>query len=717
MKLTDRVKVAVNAFRKTNNNYNGRALARDFLRRGNTKPLWNDTAQIIMRDEDLYKGYPYAAFNKRANKVAKLALENTHTNADPKILDKARSEDVVITHPYIDMIDKSPTFSNYMFWYKIASYLDLTGTFYLFAKRNFTANKVGEVQEFKLLNPYNIQRVFSQETLTVEHYLETRYGLQRVIDPRQIIDIRMLNPFDNEEPYGTADALRESQYTLNKAGDFTRHALANNLNSPGIVTIGDKDLALDDEQMKIFKSRIKGDRSPGEPIFGVGDGAITWNPMQIELDKAGLSKITDINREELTAVTGASLTMLGIERSGTTRDTAKVQKDLFTEDSGIPLLQLIVDALNQDYKTNYSDYEKNKYQIIIDNPLATDIDAEIKEVSLRSDQLTLVDDLVTKGYDREEAVKYAEGKIELSQLTEPKEPEEPEVEEKDEVVITETHTHEEEPLTFIMNQFNQDEQTLINQNQGQLENTVLNIEEKLVASVMNRVTKNAFESENDILTKKEAAEFEKELALALAAFYTVIIPLYGKNTLDKRAKEFQLFSGFNMNQDVRSYIKTMSSKAAQSHISTLRRQLFDKIREKALTGASQQELINFIRQEYVGNIAKWEAKRIARTETNRAFTQSQFFADKQFIIQNGLEGKAYKKWITRSANPCPLCTAEAQKAPIPFNQAFFNLGEEAVVTYEENGKTKVQKQPINYETIEAGNLHVNCSCAYILIIE
>lgn len=573
MKFSDRVKAAVNTFRKVDNNYNGRSLARDFLRRGNTKPLWNDTSQIIMRDEDLYKGYPYSAFNKRANKVAKLALENIHTNADKKVIDEARSKDEVISHPYLNLIDSSPTFSNYMFWYKIATYLDLTGTFYLYVRRNFNQNKVGEVQEFKLLNSYNVQRVFSQKELKVEGYIETRYGLQRTIDPRQIIDIRMLNPFDSEEPYGTADALRDSQYTLNKSGDFTRHALANNLNSPGIVTIGDKDLALDDEQMKIFKSRIKGDRNPGEPIFAVGDGALKWDAMQIDLDKAGLEKITDINRETLTAVTGLSLTMMGIERSGTTRDTAKVQKDLFTEDSAIPLLQLIVDALNQDYKVNYkAEYEQYKYQIIIDNPLATDIDAQIKETTLRTDQLTLVEDLVKKGYDRDEANKYAIGELELDQLTAPKEPVETEPEDKEEIVITEAHTHEEEPLTFIMNQFSQEEQGLINQNQGTLETTILNIEEKLVAAVMNRVqkkTSNAFEfkDESEILTKKEAAEAEKELALAIAAFYTIIIPLYGKNTLDKRAKEFQLFAGFNMNQTVRSYIKTASNKAAESHSS------------------------------------------------------------------------------------------------------------------------------------------------------
>jgi len=723
LKLTNRFKAAVNTFRTTKNNSSGRRLARRFFNRGNERPLNGTGADLWLSDEDIYKGFPYAAFNKRANKVANLAQNHLKTAASKSIIEVSKNEDMVLQHPYLDIIDKSPMFSNYRFWYSIATYLDLEGTFYLFAKRNFNQSKIGEIQEFKLLNPYDISRIYSKDKLEVEGYVEFKYGMQRAFDPRQIIEMRMLNPFSEEDPYGTADALKDSQFTLNKSGDFTRHAISNNLNAPGIVTIGDKDLALDDEQMKIFKSRIKGDRNPGEPIFGVGDGSIKWDSMQIDLDKSALKTITDVNREEITAVTGASKTMLNIEQSGVTRESSKVQKDLFTEDSAMPLLQLIIDGLNQDYKVNYPDnYQKDEYRFYIDNPLGTDRDSELKDIQIRSDQLVLVQDLVDKGYDRDEAYKYAMGQVELNELTTPKEPEMPKEEPKEEPVVVEAHTHEEEPTTFIMNQFDQETQGQIQQNQATLENAVLNIEERLVATVINKVTKSfnaidKFQKEDDILGKGDTNEFEKELALAIAAFYSLIIPLYGKNTLDRRAKEHQLFAAFNMNPAVKSYIKVSAGKASKSHIETIKRELFQAVRKKSLTGASQQELINFIRQEYVGKIAKYQATRIARTETNRAFTRSQYFADMQFIQQNDLDGKAYKKWITRSANPCPLCLAEAQKPAIPFNQAFFNLGEEAIVTYEENNKTKVLKQPINYETVEAGNLHVNCSCAYILIIE
>ena len=317
-------------------------------------------------------------------------------------------------------------------------------------------------------------------------------------------------------------------------------------------------------------------------------------------------------------------------------------------------------------------------------------------------------------------------------------------------------------LPAVKNQFDEDQQGLVATQQGYLQNTIVNIEERLTSAVINKVSKNEFESQTDILSQQEQNDFEDELEMALAAFYAIIIPLYASNVLGRRSVEFGLTGEFKLNNAVKEQINSMANKAAASHINTVLNDLLKTIKatydkrvqtelrglleakaaklpaseaeeflkkpvnkasdiyklaqRKALEGSGQQEIISAIKQEYK-DISTNRAKAIARSETNRAFAQSQYQADAQFIQQNNLQGRAYKKWITRSGNPCALCAAKAAEGPIPFNQAFANLGDELTATYEEDGKTKVLKQKITYETVQSGSLHTNCACIYQLIIE
>lgn len=321
-----------------------------------------------------------------------------------------------------------------------------------------------------------------------------------------------------------------------------------------------------------------------------------------------------------------------------------------------------------------------------------------------------------------------------------------------------THDH----LPAIKNKFDEESQGIITTQQGMLQNAIVNIEEQVSLAVLNKVAKNAFEDQSDIIPDSEKKDLTEELALAIGTFYGIILPTYAKATMSRRAAEFGLFGNFKLNNDVKAYIKRISGKAAESHMDTIledlrgaikttydqqvkvalktaveteasklppeeaRKLLAGPIRkdsdiyrfaqDKALEGSGRQELIRSIKNEYK-DISTNRAKAIARTETNRVFSISQYEADTQFIKQNNLEGKAYKKWITRSDQPCRLCLQEAAKPPIPFSEPFYSLGDEVSATYQEAGKTRVLKQKITYETIEAGNLHVNCSCVYQLIIE
>jgi hypothetical protein len=727
----------------------GDNLWRDFLKYGTKKTLVQDWSKVVMSDKDLYTGYSFAAINNRANKLAQMATENINTDANDSQKTASKRNETEIVHPYLDIIDTSKSFSNHFFWYSISTFLDLEGVYYLMALRTVEGERVGRVQEFKLLNPYNVRRIRNKDTGEVGGYVESRDGLVRTIPPQMIIDIRNLNPFSSDDPYAMTDAAKESQFTLKQAGDYTRHSLKNNMAAPGILST---DMLLDTEQFENFVARVT-NQEKGLPLFGNGAGAITWDAMQIDLDKASLDKINEINRSTLFAVSGVGKTMMSIEESGTTRETAKVQKDLFVEAHIMPQLQLILDGLNQDYKKYYEpDYNRTGYKLYIDNPLKVDRDAEMKDIEIREKSFDIYNSLVNKGYEPELAAKYINGGIELDELglptNEPIQPEPvtppvtPPATPEPEAVV------EENKLEKVANEFDEETQGLVAIQQSALQNEVTRVEANIVTTVLNKLTsaQNAFEETTDIITQADSARFEKELEESLNSFYLALMPIFASLFLAKRAKEFNMIGVFKLSPAIRRQTRELAKLVSNSHISTVLEDLRSTVqntyneavqarlsaieatgrkvtdadlalaRAKALEGNGQTKIVSAVREKYT-DIAKGRAKTIARTESARAFNQSQLQSDLQFIKQNGLEGRAYKKWVTYNDNPCQFCINMANQPPIPVNQNFIDLGDTLEIIDETSGKPKVRKMSIDFEPVDAGLLHPNCGCRYRLIIE
>lgn len=423
MKLRTRVKNAYSAFTKTkvNNDSSGASLAADYLRYGSqNKPMLQDWSQVEMSDQDMYTGYSYAAINRRANRTAILGKNFLYTKATDQLMEAAKAKDTALEHPYLPLISGSKDFSENDFWKEISIYLDLEGVYYLMAVRAVGQNadetpKVGAIQKFVLLNPYEVRRVFKGSSNELGGYVEAHDGMYREIPKEMIIEMRSLNPFKKDIPFSMTDAAKESQFTLKQAGDYARHSIRGNINAPGAITT---DVVLEDHIFDNFVSRIQ-NHTKGEPLYGNGAGAINWSAMQIDLDKAALDKINEIHRSVLFAVSGTSKTAMGIEESGTTRDVSKTQKDNFTEDAIMPQVEKIIDCLNLDYRRYYPEWDKTKYEICLDNPLESDRAAELKDIEIRTKEFEMRDVLLSQGYEYEIAAKYAHGDIGILELGEP----------------------------------------------------------------------------------------------------------------------------------------------------------------------------------------------------------------------------------------------------------------------------------------------------------
>lgn len=705
-------------------------IANDFLINGGKSRMSSNWSEVAMSDRDLYTGYSFAAIRNRANKVASIANSFVKTDSDSK------KEDFV--HPYLQTLTNSPSFSDYWFWYVISTFLDLEGVFYLYVLRNVDGERVGNAKEFKLLSPYNIRRVLDKDKLEVQGYVETRMGLVREIPKEQIIEIRELNPFDPNTPFALTDASKENAFTLKTSGDYTRHALRNNINAPGIIST---DVLLPPQEFTNFQSRIK-NATKGEPLFGNGQGAITWQSMQIELSKAALQNVEDINREALFAIAGVSKTMMGIEQSGTTRETANVQKDLFTEMQIIPRITLIIDALNQDYKNHFpKEYATTKADIILDNPLTSDHVAEQADAQAKTSQIDLYNKLIDAGYDTDIAGKFVAGDIGIKDLGEPANPPKPTIDpalldEIKKLMPTPTDTTPPadtpptpptppEPATPPANRLDlhmhmhaenkaqntSESQHLIKTQEGALKNAIVNIDEQILMAAINRIqkTKNEFEEEADVISKAEKKKSYNELLVTLSAFYAVVFALKGPEVIRDRMGTFALAAKFSINSDIKKYIKEISDKVSESHINTIAGDILQTARDAALEGKSQDQIIATLKDQYSQQMVEGRAKVIARTETNRAFTRAQYEADQQFVDQNDLTGRAYKQWVTRSANPCDYCESLASEPPIPLDDSFRSLGQEI--------KVGDKSLDVSFESLDAGNAHPNCSCEYELIIQ
>lgn len=696
---------------------NSMSLPNQFMKYGNQKTMYPDWSQVMMRDEDHYTGYSYAAITKRARAVARVASQFINTeiiDTDNQTNDK---------HPYLPLIRDSRIYSENMFWQTISTYLDLEGVFYLLVLRNPNAEEnptgskdLGKPLQFKLLNPYNIERVMKKDTLEIGGYRETRKGFQRDLPVDMVIPIMELNPFDEYKPYAMTDAARESSYTIKSTGDYTRHTLRNNVDAPGIIST---DVILEEGEFKNFVARMK-DHTKGEPVFGNGSGAVQWTPMTTDMSKSALKDITEVSRQQLFAVTGMSKTMMGIEESGTTRETSNVQKDLFIENEIVPRINLVLDALNLDYKTRYSDeYNKKKTILALTNPIESDQEVEGKKADNKTKNFDLYQKLIDAGYTEDLAAKFADGEIGLDKLGKPTNEPKPDpkllaLELARDNPLEEDPKGDKKRRKDNLKKLNEISRTVIQDQESLLQNAVVNIEGQLAVAAINRVEKkikNALDKESDVISKQEKEENIDELAGILVGFYGVISTIQGKEVMSDRQEEYGMDAPtFVIDKILRNDIKSTAALVAESHIDTVANELYETAREAALEGKGQREIIAELKDLYSHNITENRARTIARTETNRAFTMAQYNADRQFIDQNELWARAYKKYHTRSAKPCDYCISLAAQGEIPFGDPFVKKGDSVEGA---NGKS----YKANFESVYAGNLHPNCSCDYTLIIK
>lgn len=322
------------------------------------------------------------------------------------------------------------------------------------------------------------------------------------------------------------------------------------------------------------------------------------------------------------------------------------------------------------------------------------------------------------------------------------------------------HDHTQE-IQKVVNSLTEDQQAITLLEQANLDTAVKNLDQDIVNAVVEQLQKGNIRAAEELITEAQEGAFVNLLVTALVVYGLAMLPLYAMQLLFMRTNGSGIWDSTPTDPSDPDYefsddLKKGTRPSAQSHVRTIlkdttrvineaydketekqlqklideklaaqdegydRAELYKIARTRAKKGESLQEIIKAV-QAAAPTISDKRAKVLSRNEQFRIFTMSQFEADRQFINQTGNSKRAYKKLVSMSGNPCPVCNLIIERTavnPIPFHKNFANLHDELEAEYiKENGDAGRMKLKLNFAPIESGNVHVNCHCRYQLLLK
>ena len=397
-------------FKRTPNNLQTQttnSIANDFLKRGNFKARQDVQLDQKFNPEMTVNGWMYAALNTRSDAFGEFCEENIVSESE-------KQENPY--HPYLKLIEESKEIPEYEFWKKAISNYDNYGLIYFFVLRRVVKDKDGSIKHIGI--PTKINILNSSKIIPLTHdgkivgYREQVDAThKREFAPEQIIRVINPHPRNQDEPYSIYEAAKDYQYTINKGTEFAQNALINNINTPGILSTSE---VLNDEEYDNLISRINS-HEPGKAIVTDGTGNLTYTSISQSLDQAALPTLTELSRQTIFAVTGTSKTVLGIEESGVTRDTSKVQDKKFIKRAIAPVAKRIVSAFNFDYRVRYPElYKQNGVKMVIKS--IYDAGETSEQFDVQKKLFDDITEIIYSGYTKESAEKFMYGDIPFTDL-------------------------------------------------------------------------------------------------------------------------------------------------------------------------------------------------------------------------------------------------------------------------------------------------------------
>lgn len=662
------------------------SIANDFLRRGAVKALQRLDQDKKYDPEATIRGYLYAALNFRKENFAEYAEDNI-------VCEDLHHEG--LRHPYLELIENSKVEDEYEFWRDLINDYDMLGEAYIFLLRrvvydeNIEPGQKPTVEHIGM--PTAIEQLDAKNMVILRNGNNQIVGYRERLDsnhvrdflPEQIIRIYNKHPLNPDNVLSIFDACKDYQYTINKGSEFAQSALLNNTNTPGIVST---ETTMTQEEYDNLVARLNG-HEPGKWIVTDGASKLNYTPMSQDLDSIALPDLTEVNRQTIFAVTGTSKTVLGIEESGTTRDTAKVQEAKFLKHTIRPLVKRFISALNYDYRVSYPDrYATQQLKLVLKNGSDPDEDLQLYQA-----QKALFDDtlgIVYSGYNAETAEAFMNGELNFTELkTDSTNAEEIETDQETAVAQTDKDQDDDEPadegssgdglteqqleMVDIENQATHVHDDTItddyvdkalNQyfNNGELSEygklikaktlkakndllkTVRKIQLDAIKNANIHLEVNNFKLE-DISNESEKNDLYKRLFNAFKKYWLFMTSTIGRERLTEQKTILGLDADVNLlgTRAVQDYIKDTANREAHSHIDTIYNSILEAS-NKAFTKASNDLFAEEYLKNYKQGEDKWFKHKPTKTDIKTKLKNEQFKRDfnelysyVQTQIQNG----------------------------------------------------------------------------------
>ena len=615
---------------------NDYSLAEEFLRRGNVK-----AASTIIQDqkfdpESTIKGYLYAALELRANSFADFCADNV-VSTNKLGLDEE--------HPYLKLIEESQVEDEYEFWRDLIVDYDMFGEAFIFILRRVVysedRNNGGHKRKVEHLGrAVAIEQLDASQMTVLRNSYGEVVGYRQRIDskhkreflPEQIIHIYRRHPLKADKVYSIYDAVKDYQHIINKGSEYAQAALVNNTNTPGIVSTPE---VLTDEEYNNLIARVNSHEA-GKVIITDGTSQLNYTPISQNLDSAALPELNEINRQTIFAVTGTSKTMLGIEESGTTRETARVQEAKFQKRTIIPLVRVFLSKLNFDYRVSYKAEFSSKGMELKIRDISNPAEAQ-EEYTTRKTLFDNIMEIVYSGYTIDSAQAFMNGEIQFNEM---------EMDSGDAEAISEEQSSisgdlpagpeqpnpttptgptppagsDEQPDVPNTNELSEQELTQVDiENQTDYEHSVTNSDDFVNKALMlhtnaegeldeygstvrnkiikakddllkqvraiqlnaikqtnTRLAKNAFDY-RDIRTNEQEEETANSLFDVIRRYWLLIIPLIGRERVAEDNQQLGTQTSVNLlgERDVQDFVKQISRREADSHTRTIYSDILD----------------------------------------------------------------------------------------------------------------------------------------------
>ena len=315
-----------------------------------------------------YQGWSYATIDAIAESVSSVPLKLRRKVGDDYV--------DVSNHLLLDVLGTVKTYDETMlsrerFINQLATSMLLYGEAYMEVDYGESGSKPEGIRALELCNVYRV----IEDNVLVRKVREIYYrGYPLTMD--NVVRIINPDPDDLTRGYGLIHGLKDVVESQLRLASRERGAFKSPVPS-GFLKTKEKVELEDAERIRdVWHDTYRRDSEDTDGRVAVLSDGFEFQQTSSSLKDLEFIPLKERNSKDIMGVSRVSPTMLGMESSN--RMAAEADEYVFTKNRTLPVLKMIIEALNMQFKPHFSDGDS--LEIYFDNPVPADKKAEEEEL-------------------------------------------------------------------------------------------------------------------------------------------------------------------------------------------------------------------------------------------------------------------------------------------------------------------------------------------------